>query len=131
MPARKDDRPFRPQQLGILGAACSRPSKSAWPESADPFRMRGEAPAGGKAFFKQTRAARVERLDRLPGDLQPFLVAEGCELLRIVVVGPARNIGRDKHAAVVAEAVGGVDDVLVCSVGPGEASEDIVVAFPE
>src|SRR3954471_24950594 len=77
------------------------------------------------------RSAGMKRLDRGAADAQPLLVAVSGELLRIVLVGPAGDIGADQHPLWRADAMRGIDHIFIGAVRPDEAAEDIVVPLPE
>src|SRR5690348_10131789 len=77
------------------------------------------------------RAAGMQRLERVSADLDALFVRKGCEGIRSVVVGPAGAIGTDDHSSCLPKAMRGIHDVLVELVGPGQATEDIVVSLPE
>ena len=87
-------------------------------------------PVDGDGAFEQRRLAGMERIDRLPAD--PDLVGDRQlgESFRRIVMGPARDIGADDHAARAVVIAAWVEDILVQSVGPGDAAVD-TVGLPE
>src|SRR5687767_5177306 len=77
------------------------------------------------------RLAWMQRFDGVPADPESLLMAEIGKAVGIVPVGPARAVSGDEHAFGLVETVRRIDDVLIETVGPGEAAIDEIVRLPE
>src|SRR4051812_33549999 len=95
----EDNRTLGLQQFGILRATWRNASRVGVPERTDPFGIGNQSPTHGDAFAQKLGPAGVQCFDRIARDPQPLGIAERGKFLRIVAVGPARDISADENAS--------------------------------